>query len=253
MITFEHVTKTYGGRAAMNDVSIAIGAGEFLRAARTFRRRQVDGAPPRQPMIDPDSGIVRVEGADVAGLEPVALRRRLGYVIQSIGLFPHWTVGENIATVPRLLRWPRPRIAERVDELLVLVGLDPAEISHRHPSQLSGGQQQRVGVARALAGDPEVLLMDEPFGALDIVTRQTLQDEMARIQAATGKTVLMVTHDVVRGDPPCIAHRHHGRRQGRSGRRAEGDSGGAGKCIRLSGSPAAKRRASACCAYARWR
>ncbi len=196
MIAFEHVTKTYGGRPAMDDVSIAIGAGEFCAllgpsgAGKSTALRLVNR------MIDPDSGAVRVEGADVAGLEPVALRRRLGYVIQSIGLFPHWTVGENVGTVPRLLRWPRQRIAERIDELLLLVGLDPAEFRDRHPSQLSGGQQQRVGVARALAGDPDVLLMDEPFGALDIVTRQTMQDEMARIHAATGKTVLMVTHDV---------------------------------------------------------
>ena len=124
------------------------------------------------------------------------LRRRLGYVIQSIGLFPHWTVAENIATVPRLLRWPRRRIDERVDELLTLLALDPASYRNRMPRELSGGQQQRVGVARALAGDPEILLMDEPFGALDAVTREALQGEMARIHETTGKTIVMVTHDV---------------------------------------------------------
>ena len=147
-------------------------------------------------LIEPDSGTVRVAGDDIATLDPVTLRRRLGYVIQSIGLFPHWTVAENIATVPRLLRWPRRQIDERVDELLTLLALDPASYRCRMPRELSGGQQQRVGVARALAGDPEILLMDEPFGALDAVTREALQGEMARIHESTGKTIVMVTHDV---------------------------------------------------------
>jgi osmoprotectant transport system ATP-binding protein len=120
----------------------------------------------------------------------------LGYVIQSVGLFPHWTVAENVATVPRLLRWPRKRIDDRVDELLALLALAPETFRDRYPHQLSGGQQQRVGVARALAADPHALLMDEPFGALDAVTRGAMQAEMVRIHKATGKTVLLVTHDV---------------------------------------------------------
>jgi len=196
MITFERVTKKYGALAAMDNVSVSIGDGEFCAllgpsgAGKSTALRLVNR------LIEPDAGRILVGDSDVAGMDPVALRRRLGYVIQSIGLFPHWSVAENIGTVPRLLRWPAARIAERTEELLTLVGLDPAQFRHRRPAQLSGGQQQRVGVARALAADPEVLLMDEPFGALDVVTRAALQDEMAAIHAATGKTILMVTHDV---------------------------------------------------------
>jgi len=196
MITFDGVTKMYGAVAAMDDVSITIGAGDFCAllgpsgAGKSTALRLVNR------LIEPDAGRILVANSDVAGLDPVTLRRRLGYVIQSIGLFPHWTVAENVATVPGLLRWPARRIAERTDQLLTLVGLEPVQFRDRHPSQLSGGQQQRVGVARALAADPEVLLMDEPFGALDVVTRAALQDEMAAIHAATGKTILMVTHDV---------------------------------------------------------
>jgi osmoprotectant transport system ATP-binding protein len=196
MIAFDRVTKTYGAVAAMDDVSLAIAAGEFCAllgpsgAGKSTALRLVNR------MIEPDAGRISVNGVDVATMDPVTLRRRLGYVIQSIGLFPHWTVAENVATVPRLLRWPKAKIAARTDALLALVGLEPAAFRDRHPAQLSGGQQQRVGVARALAADPEVLLMDEPFGALDVVTRGALQDEMAAIHAATGKTVLMVTHDV---------------------------------------------------------
>jgi osmoprotectant transport system ATP-binding protein len=196
MITFEGVTKRFGAQAAVDNLSLAIAAGEFCAllgpsgAGKSTALRLVNR------LIEPDEGRVLVGGVDVAGQDPVTLRRRLGYVIQSIGLLPHWTVGENVATVPKLLRWPEVRVAERTDELLRLVGLDPGVFRERRPSELSGGQQQRVGVARALAADPEVLLMDEPFGALDSVTRATLQDEMARIHAATRKTIFMVTHDV---------------------------------------------------------
>jgi osmoprotectant transport system ATP-binding protein len=196
MITFEGVTKRFGAQAAVDNLSLAIAAGEFCAllgpsgAGKSTALRLVNR------LIEPDEGRVLVGGVDVAGQDPVTLRRRLGYVIQSIGLLPHWTVGENVATVPKLLRWPEARVAERTDELLRLVGLEPGVFRERRPSELSGGQQQRVGVARALAADPEVLLMDEPFGALDSVTRATLQDEMARIHAATRKTIFMVTHDV---------------------------------------------------------
>jgi osmoprotectant transport system ATP-binding protein len=196
MITFDHVDKSFGGRAALDDVSLEIDEGEFCvlvgpsGAGKSTALRLVNR------LIEPDSGVVRVAGDDIAKLDAVTLRRRLGYVIQSIGLFPHWTVAENIATVPRLLGWPRRRIDERIDELLTLLALDPASFRTRMPRQLSGGQQQRVGVARALAGDPEILLMDEPFGALDAVTREALQAEMTRIHETTGKTIVMVTHDV---------------------------------------------------------
>nr|WP_246522386.1 ABC transporter ATP-binding protein [Neoroseomonas terrae] len=147
-------------------------------------------------LVEPDAGRVLLRERDVASEPAPALRRRIGYVIQGIGLFPHWTVARNIGAVPRLLGWPAARIAARVDELLALLRLDPDAYRDRLPAQLSGGQAQRVGVARALAADPDILLMDEPFGALDAVTRQALQQEMARLHAATGKTILLVTHDV---------------------------------------------------------
>jgi osmoprotectant transport system ATP-binding protein len=147
-------------------------------------------------LIEPDAGRVLVEGRDVAGVDPVALRRRIGYVIQQIGLFPHLSVADNVATVPRLLGWDDERVRRRVDELLDLVGLDPAVFRSRSPHQLSGGQRQRVGVARALGADPPVLLMDEPFGAVDPVTRERLQDEFRRLQRELRKTVLFVTHDI---------------------------------------------------------
>jgi osmoprotectant transport system ATP-binding protein len=143
-----------------------------------------------------DSGTIRIAGEDVRAAAPEALRRRIGYAIQSIGLFPHWPVEDNIATVPRLLNWPRTRIRDRVTELLELLRLDPESYRHKYPHQLSGGEQQRIGVARALAADPELLLMDEPFGAVDPITRDALQSELARIHDATKKTIVFVTHDI---------------------------------------------------------
>ena len=139
-----------------------------------------------------------MRGEDVARSNPSRLRRSIGYVIQFVGLFPHRTVAENIATVPRLLGWPKAKIDSRVDEMLALVRLDPGHVRERRPSELSGGQAQRVGLARALAADPDLLLMDEPFGAVDPITRRTLRAELRRIHAETGKTVLLVTHDPTR-------------------------------------------------------
>jgi osmoprotectant transport system ATP-binding protein len=147
-------------------------------------------------LVDPSAGRILVDGRDVAGRDPVELRRTIGYVIQQVGLFPHQTVATNVATVPRLLGWDRRRTNDRVDELLALVDLDPAVYRDRYPHQLSGGQQQRVGVARALAADPPILLMDEPFGALDPVTRGVLQDAFRRLQDELAKTVVFVTHDL---------------------------------------------------------
>ncbi len=147
-------------------------------------------------LIEPTSGQILVEGQDVMSVDPVQLRRRIGYVIQQVGLFPHMTVAENVATVPRLLRWPKKRIVQRVEEMLHLVGLEPAEFVHRYPRHLSGGQRQRVGVARALAADPPVMLMDEPFGAVDPVVRSRLQGEFVNIMRDLKKTVVFVTHDV---------------------------------------------------------
>ena len=147
-------------------------------------------------LVEPTGGRILVEGRDVASVDPVALRRRIGYVIQNVGLFPHRTIAQNVATVPALLGWERRRAAARTDELLDLVGLDPARYRSRYPHQLSGGEQQRVGVARALAADPPVLLMDEPFGAVDPVRRRSLQQEFWRIQRRLGTTVVLVTHDL---------------------------------------------------------
>jgi len=148
-------------------------------------------------LIDPDEGSVRVDGKDVREHDIVALRRTIGYVIQQAGLFPHLTIGDNVAVVPRLLRWPRDQIRARTDELLALVGLDPAIYRERFPDQLSGGQRQRAGVARALAARPGVLLLDEPFGALDPITRAALQDELRKIHRELELTTIMVTHDLI--------------------------------------------------------
>ena len=147
-------------------------------------------------LIEPDAGTVRVAGRDVMATDPVSLRRSIGYVIQHVGLFPHWSIAENIATVPKLLAWSPARIASRVDELLELVGMEPAQYRDRYPRELSGGQKQRVGVARALAADPPVMLMDEPFGAIDPITRARLQTEFLRILRGLRKTIVFVTHDI---------------------------------------------------------
>ncbi|WP_291045058.1 ATP-binding cassette domain-containing protein [Herbiconiux sp.] len=146
-------------------------------------------------IIEPSSGSIRIDDREVLSLDPNELRRHIGYVIQQIGLFPHMTIAENIAVVPKLLGWPKSRIAARIDELLSVVQLDPGTFASRYPKQLSGGQQQRVGVARALAADPPVMLMDEPFGATDPITREKLQQEFLRLQATIGKTIIFVTHD----------------------------------------------------------
>jgi osmoprotectant transport system ATP-binding protein len=147
-------------------------------------------------LVEPDAGSVRVGGRDVTHIDPVSLRRSIGYVIQQVGLFPHWTIADNIATVPKLLGWDEGRIATRVDELLELVGMEPATFRPRFPRELSGGQKQRVGVARALAADPPVMLMDEPFASLDPITRGRLQDEFLRILRSLRKTIVFVTHDI---------------------------------------------------------
>ncbi|TFC01708.1 ABC transporter ATP-binding protein [Cryobacterium adonitolivorans] len=146
-------------------------------------------------IIEPSSGSIRIDGRDVLSLDPNELRRHIGYVIQQIGLFPHMTIAENIAVVPKLLGWTKAKISDRVDELLSTVELNPADFANRYPKQLSGGQQQRVGVARALAADPPVMLMDEPFGATDPITREKLQAEFLRLQETMGKTIIFVTHD----------------------------------------------------------
>ncbi|MQT13539.1 ABC transporter ATP-binding protein [Segnochrobactrum spirostomi] len=196
MIELDHATKLYGGRPAVDDVSLTIAHGEICALLGTSGSGKSTTLRLINRLVGLDGGRIRLDGTDIATLSAVALRRRIGYVIQSIGLFPHWTIGRNVGTVPRLLGWPEAKIRDRVEELLTLVGLDPALYRDRYGHELSGGQQQRVGVARALAADPDVLLMDEPFGALDPVTREGLQAEVARIHKATGKTIVIVTHDV---------------------------------------------------------
>ncbi|MGN6686254.1 MAG: ABC transporter ATP-binding protein [Actinomycetales bacterium] len=196
-IQLDHLTKHYPGqpRPAVEDVTMDIPAGELVvfvgpsGCGKTTTMRMINR------LIEPTSGTIRLGDEDVTHVDPDDLRRRIGYVIQQIGLFPHLTIAENVATVPKLLGWPKQRVAARVEELLELVSLDPAVFAKRYPKQLSGGQQQRVGVARALAADPGVLLMDEPFGATDPITRVRLQREFRRLQQELGKTVVFVTHD----------------------------------------------------------
>jgi osmoprotectant transport system ATP-binding protein len=195
MIELEHAVRSYGGRRAVDDVSFAVPEGAFCALVGSSGAGKSTTLKLVNRLLPLSSGTIRVSGADIATLAPEALRRRIGYVIQSIGLFPHWTVAENIATVPRLLGWERPRITARVAELVELMGLAP-DLAGRYPRQLSGGQQQRVGVARALAADPELLLMDEPFGALDPLTRAALGRELHLIHRRTRKTILFVTHDI---------------------------------------------------------
>ncbi len=196
MITFEQVGKDYGDWTAIDDLSLTIAKGEFCVLIGPSGSGKTTTLKMINRLIEHDRGRILFDGAEIRSFAPEQLRRRMGYAIQSIGLFPHWTVEENIGAVPRLLGWPRARIRDRVTELLELLALDPARFRDRYPRHLSGGQQQRIGVARALAADPAVLLMDEPFGALDPVTRDTLQAEMLRIHKASGTTIVLVTHDI---------------------------------------------------------
>ena len=196
MIELQHISKAFGGGPVVDDLSLTIAQGEFVVILGSSGSGKSTVLKMMNRLVEHDSGRIVFAGDEIRSFNPEALRRRMGYAIQSIGLFPHWTVEKNIATVPRLLGWPEARVTARVAELMALLQLDPDLYRTRYPHQLSGGQQQRVGVARALAGDPEVLLMDEPFGALDPVTRAALQGEMARIHKASGKTIVLVTHDI---------------------------------------------------------
>ena len=199
VVAFEHVTKRYGGTgalAAVNDLSLIIPAGEICVLVGPSGSGKTTTMKMVNRLIEPTSGRITIDGRDVMDLPPVELRRKIGYVIQQVGLFPHLTVAENVAVVPGLLHWDRTRTDDRVRELLELIGLEPAEYGPRYPSELSGGERQRVGVARALAADPPVMLMDEPFGAVDPIRRDRLQNEFLRLQDRVGKTVIFVTHDV---------------------------------------------------------
>jgi len=197
-LEFRNVSKTYegSGEPAIQDLSFEVPAGEICvlvgpsGCGKTTAMRLVNR------MIEMTSGDILVGGVSVRTRQPAELRREIGYAIQQIGLFPHQTIADNIATVPRVLGWPRERIRARVDELIELIGLDPAETRDRYPAQLSGGQRQRVGVARALAADPPLMLMDEPFGAIDPINRERLQNELLRLQERIRKTIVFVTHDI---------------------------------------------------------
>jgi len=198
MIRLDNVTKLYQGAAGPAVDALSLVVPEATTTAllgpsgcgKTTTLRMINR------LVEPSGGRIEVAGRDIASVDPVALRRSIGYVIQQGGLFPHMTVAQNVATVPRLLGWDAARVAARIDEMLALIGLDPAEYRDRYPGALSGGQRQRVGVARALAGDPPVLLMDEPFGAVDPIGRERLQNELLAILRRVRKTVVVVTHDV---------------------------------------------------------
>ncbi|MFD9391812.1 betaine/proline/choline family ABC transporter ATP-binding protein [Streptomyces sp. NPDC060000] len=192
-----NLTKRYPGspNPAVDNVTMEIKAGETVIFVGPSGCGKSTTLKMINRLIEPSGGRIRIDGEDVTDIDPVKLRRKVGYAIQSSGLFPHMTVAQNIALVPKMIGWPKARIRDRVEEMLDLVGLDPGEFHGRYPRQLSGGQQQRVGVARALAADPPVLLMDEPFGAVDPITRDHLQDELIRLQHELHKTIVFVTHD----------------------------------------------------------
>lgn len=196
MLTFDHVTKIYDkGKKAVDDLHLEVKNGEFVvfigpsGCGKTTTMKMVNR------LIEPSEGSINIEGEDIMNKNAVELRRSIGYVIQQIGLFPHMTIGQNIALVPKLVKWPEKKRRERTEELLKLVGM-PTEFLDRYPNELSGGQQQRIGVLRALAADPPLILMDEPFGALDPITRDALQTEFKKLQQSLGKTIVFVTHDM---------------------------------------------------------
>ncbi len=197
MIRLEALTKRWdNGQVAVDALDLDVGEGEICMLVGPSGSGKTTTLKMVNRLVEPSSGRIILGDEDVTSSDPVLLRRRIGYVIQQVGLFPHLNVADNVATVPRLLKWDKNRIRTRVDELLELIGLDPSRYGRRYPHQLSGGQRQRVGVARALGVDPPVLLMDEPFGAIDPITRDRLQGEFLRLQGEVGKTVVFVTHDI---------------------------------------------------------
>ena len=196
-IEFRGVTFSLpGGRALLSGLSLEVRQGETLILLGRSGCGKTTTLKLINRLLDPTGGEVLVEGTPTTGWDPIRLRRRIGYVIQEIGLFPHWTVEENVGVVPRLEGWEREKIKARTGELLEMVGLEPERFAARYPRELSGGQRQRVGVARALAADPPIILLDEPFGALDPITRRELQQEFRSLERKLGKTMVFVTHDV---------------------------------------------------------
>ncbi len=197
-VEFQSISKRFpkAGYDAVSEVSLKINEGEIITILGTSGCGKTTLLKMVNRLYEPDHGEILLFGEPIKSLNPVQLRRKIGYVIQQIGLFPHMTISDNIATVPKILGWNRQKVAKKVTDLLELVELDPAEFMQRYPGQLSGGQQQRVGLARALAADPELMLMDEPFGAIDAITRINLQNELLKIQSKFHKTILFVTHDI---------------------------------------------------------
>ncbi|MDH3519319.1 MAG: ATP-binding cassette domain-containing protein [Myxococcales bacterium] len=201
MISLRSVSKVYAGDAtgnvlAVDSLSIEVERGETLVLLGASGCGKTTTLKMINRLVEPSAGEIHINGRNIADLDPVSLRRSIGYVFQGVGLFPHWSVAANIGAIPALLDWPRARVAARVDELLEMIGLPPAEYRERRPHELSGGQQQRVGVARALAAEAKVLLMDEPFGAVDPITRDGLQQEIDQMRRQLELTIVMVTHDV---------------------------------------------------------
>src|SRR5579864_8923481 len=195
-VEFRHVSKQYGPQGAVVDLSLLVPAGDICVLVGPSGCGKTTSLKMVNRLVEPSSGQVLIDGQDIMRQDVTELRRGIGYVIQQIGLFPHETIAENVATVPRLLGWPKQRIRARTEELLELVGLEPGRVRNRFPSQLSGGERQRVGVARAMAAEPPVMLMDEPFGAVDPIVRERLQNEFLRLHRQLGTTVLFVTHDI---------------------------------------------------------
>ena len=196
MIEIDDITKTYSGTTVVDRVNLTVEPHTICVIVGTSGSGKTTLMRMINKLVEPTSGHIRIDGEDISGIPAYELRRRIGYAIQGHGLFPHRTVGQNIATVPRLLGWDKARVTARVDELLSLFQLDPAEFRDRLPHELSGGQQQRVGVARALAASPNILLMDEPYGALDPVIRAKAQEDLLNIQQKFGTTIVLVTHDM---------------------------------------------------------
>lgn len=197
-VEFNNVCKRYSqsGDYVVDHVNLFIQDGEFITILGSSGSGKTTLLKMINRLYEPDEGTIKLFGEDATTVDPVKIRRRIGYVIQQVGLFPHMTIAQNIATVPKLLKWPQSKINARIDELLSLVGLEQQEFKNRYPSQLSGGQQQRIGLARALATDPMIMLLDEPFGAIDAINRMHLQDELLRIHGGLKKTFLFVTHDI---------------------------------------------------------
>jgi len=196
MIELRNVSKFFDQTPAVEELTLSIPRGKFCALVGTSGCGKSTTLRMINRLLPHSSGQIELDGQSIDAYDPVLLRRRIGYVIQNTGLFPHWNVARNIGLVPRLLKWPTPQVNQRVEELMGLLGLPASEFAHKFPNQLSGGQAQRVGVARALAADPDILLMDEPFGALDPITREKLQEMLMQLQARLHKTIVFVTHDM---------------------------------------------------------